>query len=170
VKIGTHLDEKGDIATPASESEFVAGQPVHLVTELDGAPSNTPVTVVWYGPTDQPVREETNWTREVEQALSFTASDTSAWKAGDYRAELWIANYRVKQEPFKIWKREPGCDPKPRGRPLQRHRAVLGPLLAGARRDRGARSAQRPLRRPAREAERSSGELDRARAQGLEQM
>jgi hypothetical protein len=106
VKIGSQIDEKGEIAGDGDEAEILAGQPVHVVTEIEGAPSNTPVTVVWYGPKDERVREETNWTQAGDKALTFHAFDTSAWKSGEYRAELWVGKNKVAQEPFKIGKGE----------------------------------------------------------------
>ena len=80
VKIGNDIYEKGQVTEGESEPQFVAGEPVHVVTQLNGAPDNTPVTVVWYGPKDQKVREETNWTREGETVVGFAAFDTSTWK------------------------------------------------------------------------------------------
>lgn len=46
--------------------------------------------------------EEINWTRAGEKMLAFTAPDTAAWKSGEYRAELWVADKKVQQAQFDI--------------------------------------------------------------------
>lgn len=94
-----------DLETPegAQENTTVhAGQPLYLVAEIKGAPARTPVSAVWFDPSNQEVRRETSWTTEGTSSIAFSVSDTAAWKSGEYRAELWVANEKVKQETFLI--------------------------------------------------------------------
>ena len=86
VKIGGTTDAENP-AVPSAAASIRAGNPVHLVAEIQGAPNRTPISVIWIGPNNQVVRRETNWTREGERSVAFAATDTSAWKSGNYRAE-----------------------------------------------------------------------------------
>lgn len=102
LKIGSGADAAAAMTRDGTEPTFPAGQPVHVVTEVRNAPSHTPVSVVWVGPDNREVRKEVNWTRTGEKVLSFTAPTTAAWKSGEYRAELWVADKKVRQAQFDI--------------------------------------------------------------------
>jgi outer membrane murein-binding lipoprotein Lpp len=90
------------MAVTAAEPTFHAGEPVHVTTAVANAPSHTPVSVVWVGPDNKEVRKEINWTRAGQTELAFTAPATSTWKSGEYRAELWVADKKVRQAQFDI--------------------------------------------------------------------
>lgn len=107
LKIGSGADAAAATTRVGTEPTFAAGQPVHVVTEVGNAPSHTPVSVVWVGPDNREVRKEVNWTRTDEKVLSFTAQTTAAWKSGEYRAELWVADRKVRQAHFDIQPIEP---------------------------------------------------------------
>lgn len=102
VRIGSGVDLKMAVADNGAEPNFSAGQPVYLVTEIQDAPNHTPISVIWVGPDNKEVRKETNWTQEGEQSVAFSVPDTAAWKTGEYRAELWVADKKVQQAQFGI--------------------------------------------------------------------
>lgn len=102
IKLGSGTDPTAVLAATAAEPTFRAGEPVHVVTEVQNAPSHTPISVVWVGPDNQKVRKEVNWTRAGQKELAFTAPTTTAWKSGEYRAELWVADKKVQQAQFDI--------------------------------------------------------------------
>jgi hypothetical protein len=102
VMIGSGADATTVVTAAMAEPTFPAGQPVRLVTEIQNAPSRTPISVVWVGPDNQKVHEEISWTQVGEKTLAFTAPNTAAWKSGEYRAELWVADKKVRQAQFDI--------------------------------------------------------------------
>lgn len=100
VKIGSSsLKMQND---PGKTEIIPAGQTVRLVTEIQGAPTHTPVSVVWFGPDNQELRKETSWTAEGVSSIAFAVADTASWQTGNYRAELWVADEKVKQQAFAI--------------------------------------------------------------------
>lgn len=102
IKLGSGTDPTAVVAATAAEPTFRAGEPLHVVTEVQNAPSHTPISVVWVGPDNQEVRKEVNWTRAGQKELAFTAPATTTWKSGEYRAELWVADKKVQQAQFDI--------------------------------------------------------------------
>lgn len=102
VSIGSDANIASGGLAEQPDRTFIAGHSVHLVTDIQGAPASTPVRVLWFGPDGQKISEEVIWTDRDGKRLGFTAVDTSAWTSGEYRAELWIADHKVKQEPFEI--------------------------------------------------------------------
>jgi hypothetical protein len=90
------------LAVTKSPDSISAGQPVKLVAEIRDNSSDTPVSVVWRDPDDKKVSVSTRWVKQGEKQVSFTEENTAAWKSGEYRAEVWVANEKVLQEPFGV--------------------------------------------------------------------
>jgi hypothetical protein len=69
---------------------------------VNDAPVGSSVKVIWFGPNDTKVGEESKAVASGEQHMDFTAQDTKAWNKGDYRAEIWAGDEKVNSEQFQI--------------------------------------------------------------------
>lgn len=106
VTIGSELSDDGSVMTGDTGDDFAKGQPIYLAMEVGDAPANQSVMVVWYGPGESKIGEETKQVSAGQKYLNFQASDTSSWELGDYRAEIWVGDEKVNQQMFQIV--EPG--------------------------------------------------------------
>ena len=102
VTIGSELAPDGSMVTGKTGDDFAPGQPVHVTMEVGDAPPTSAVKVVWYGPNETKIGEESKSVVAGQKYLSFTASDTASWAKGDYRAEVWIGDEKVNQQLFQI--------------------------------------------------------------------
>jgi hypothetical protein len=102
VTIGTETAADGSIPADKTGDDFAPGQPVVVAMEVGDAPANAAVKVIWFGPNDTKVGEETKTVTPGEKYLSFAATDTSSWLKGDYRAEVWVGDERVNEQHFQI--------------------------------------------------------------------
>jgi hypothetical protein len=102
VTIGHELGADGSMVTGRGGDDFAPGQPVHISMDVDDAPENTAVKVVWYGPGETRINEETKNVAPNQKYMSFSAADTASWAKGDYRAEVWIADEKVNTQQFQI--------------------------------------------------------------------
>lgn len=102
VTIGSELAPDGSMAAGKTGDDFAPGQPVHLTMEVGDAPPGSAVKVVWYGPNETKINEETKPVESGKKYLSFTAAETASWTKGDYRAEVWIGDEKVNQQQFQI--------------------------------------------------------------------
>jgi hypothetical protein len=102
VVIGHQLSADGTIAADQKGNNFTAGQPVIVAVRVGKAPVGTPVTVDWNGPNNQQVGNDQQVVSRGDQALSFTAKDTSSWGPGDYHADLSVGGQKVDTERFSI--------------------------------------------------------------------
>jgi len=100
--IGSEIAPDGTIPAGKGGDDFAPGQAVYLSMEVNDAPPTTPVKVIWYGPNDTKIGEESKQVTQGEKYLSFTASDTKSWAKGDYRAEIWVGDEKVNQQQFNI--------------------------------------------------------------------
>ena len=66
------------------------------------APANTPIKVVWMGPKQARIGEESKNTSAGQQYLTFTSPDTKSWAKGDYEVEIWFGDKKVATEKFKL--------------------------------------------------------------------
>jgi hypothetical protein len=101
VTIGHELGADGAIVTTSGGDDFAAGQAVHVAMTVNDAPQNSSVKLVWYGPNETKINEETKTITPGQQKLNFTANSTG-WAKGDYRAEVWIADEKVNTQQFQI--------------------------------------------------------------------
>jgi hypothetical protein len=102
VTIGSELAADGSMVPGKTGDDFASGQPVHLTMEVGDAPPNSSVKVVWYGPGETKIAEDSKPVVAGQKYLSFSASDTKSWAKGDYRAEVWIGDEKVNTQQFQI--------------------------------------------------------------------
>lgn len=100
--IGSELGPDGMMVAGKTGDDFAPGQPIHLSIETGDAPANSPVKIVWYGPNETKVGEETKNVTAGQKYLTFTAQNTASWTKGDYRAEIWVGDEKVNQQQFQI--------------------------------------------------------------------
>ncbi|HKR63431.1 MAG TPA: hypothetical protein VJZ00_06835 [Thermoanaerobaculia bacterium] len=102
VTIGHELAPDGSMATGKGGDDFAPGQPIYLSMEVGDAPANSQVKIVWYGPNETKIGEDTKPVAAGQKYLSFTSKDTGSWAKGDYRAEVWVGDEKVNQQQFQI--------------------------------------------------------------------
>ena len=102
IELGSALDPDGSLAVGKGANTFKAGDPVILSMDVAPAPANTTIKVVWVGPNEKKISEETKTTASGQKYLTFAATDTKSWATGDYHAEIWFGDRMVGQEEFKI--------------------------------------------------------------------
>jgi hypothetical protein len=102
VTIGKSVAADGTIAADQQGDDFAPGDPVHIVVGVGDTPAGSAVKVVWFAADETRLGEETKTVVAGEKNLSFTSGDTSAWKEGDYRAEVWLADEKVNTQQFQI--------------------------------------------------------------------
>jgi hypothetical protein len=102
VTIGSELAPDGSMVAGKTGDDFAPGQPIHLTMEVGDAPPASAVKVIWYGPNETKIGEESKPVVAGQKYLSFTAADTASWAKGDYRAEVWIGDEKVNQQQFQI--------------------------------------------------------------------
>jgi hypothetical protein len=102
VTIGSELAADGSMVTGKTGDDFAPGQAIHLTMEVGDAPPNSAVKVVWYGPNETKIGEESKTVVAGQKYLSFTAPDTKSWAKADYRAEVWIGDEKVNTQQFQI--------------------------------------------------------------------
>ena len=106
VTIGHELAADGSVTAGQGGDDFAPGQTVHLAMDVDDAPENTAIKVVWYGPNETKINEETKNVTPNQKYMTFSASNTSSWAKGDYRAEVWVGDEKVNQQQFQIVDKE----------------------------------------------------------------
>lgn len=100
--LGTELEQSGAVASDSAAERFAQGQPIHLAAEVNEAPQNATLRVVWYGPNGLLMGESVKQISGEQQYVNFTAQNTSEWVAGDYRAELWANDQKVGEQSFQV--------------------------------------------------------------------
>lgn len=100
--LGSALNDEGRIMLGASDNDFVAGDTIYYAMEVGDAPANASVTVMWYGPGNVMIGEETKSVTAGETYMHFQAPDTTAWAVGDYRAEIHTEGELAHSEDFNI--------------------------------------------------------------------
>ena len=102
VTIGKTVAADGTVPADQKGDDFAPGEPVHIAMKVNDAPPNTTVKVIWFGPHDTKVGEETKNIASGEKYLDFAAQNTKSWKKGDYRAEVWVGDEKVNQQEFNV--------------------------------------------------------------------
>lgn len=100
--IGSELGADGSMVPAKTGDDFAPGQAIHIAMEVGDAPATSPVMVVWYGPNETKIGEETKTVTAGQKYLTFTATDTKSWAKGDYRAEVWVGDEKVNSQQFNI--------------------------------------------------------------------
>jgi hypothetical protein len=102
VTIGHSTNPDGTIPQDQQGDDFAPGEEVHISMEVGDTPAGSAVKVVWYGPGETQVGEETKTVAAGNTYLAFQSSDTGSWAKGDYRAEVWIGDEKVNTQQFQI--------------------------------------------------------------------
>lgn len=102
VTIGKSVGADGMIAPENQGDDFAPGDTVNLAMKVADAPAGSAVKVVWYGPGETKINEETKPVETGAQYLTFQAADTGSWQKGDYRAEVWVGDEKVNTQQFQI--------------------------------------------------------------------
>jgi hypothetical protein len=102
VTIGHKVGADGTIAAADQGDDFAPGDPVYLTMKVGDAPAGSQVKVIWYGPGETKIGEDSKDVATGATTLTFQATDTAAWKKGDYRAEIWIGDEKVNQQTFNV--------------------------------------------------------------------
>lgn len=92
-------------ATPGAAAPaegLTAGEPIQISMDVADAPAGTTVTTYWYGPDNRPLAYESKTLGANQHLLIFKEENTFGWKAGDYRAEIWIGDRKLEEESFRI--------------------------------------------------------------------
>lgn len=100
--LGSQLAPDGSIMTGYTDNDFEPGDTIYYAMEVGDAPSGAMVRVVWYGPNNQLLHEETKPVTPGQTYLNFQAPDTAQWPVGDYRAEIWTEGAKAHEEDFNI--------------------------------------------------------------------
>ncbi|MEA2561455.1 MAG: hypothetical protein QOH06_2959 [Acidobacteriota bacterium] len=102
VTIGKSMNPDNTIPAEAQGDDFAPGDTVHLSMEVGDTPAGSAVKVVWFGPNETRIGDETKTVTAGEKYLAFHSADTASWAKGDYRAEVWIGDEKVNQQEFNI--------------------------------------------------------------------
>jgi hypothetical protein len=101
VTIGHSVGADGTIPTGQTGDDFAAGQPIHIAMKVNDAPAGTAVKVVFYGPGEKNVGEETKTVAGGEKFMTFERA-TKGWPKGDYRADVFTGDEKVNTQQFQI--------------------------------------------------------------------
>jgi hypothetical protein len=102
VTIGHKVGTDGMIAAEDQGDDFAPGDPIYVTMKVADAPAGTAVKVAWYGPGETKITEEEKTVNAGDQYLTFSATNTSAWQKGDYRAEVWVGDEKVNTQQLQI--------------------------------------------------------------------
>jgi hypothetical protein len=102
VTTGGALGADGAIASDKVGNEFAPGKPLYVAMSVGDTPADSSVKVVWYGPGDTRVGEESKTVTAGEKFMNFSAGDTAKWAQGDYRVEVWLADEKVASQDIHI--------------------------------------------------------------------
>ena len=100
-EIGSELAPEGNLMAGKTGDDFAPGQKVYYAMEVGDAPANSSVKVVWYGPGETKINEESKNVTAGEKYMNFQA-DTTGWAKGDYRVEAWIGDEKVNSQQFNV--------------------------------------------------------------------
>ena len=102
VTLGKNMNPDNTIPQDQQGDDFAPGDTVHLSMEVGDTPAGSQVKVVWFGPGETRIGEETKTVNQGDKYLAFHSTDTASWAKGDYRAEVWIGDEKVKTQQFNI--------------------------------------------------------------------
>ena len=101
VTIGHEVAADGTIPAGKTGDDFAPGETVHIAMKVHDAPAGTAVKVVFFGPGEKNVGEETKKVAGGEKFMTFNKA-TKGWPKGDYRAEVWTGDEKVNTQQFQV--------------------------------------------------------------------
>ncbi len=101
VTLGHEVGPDGAIVAGKTGDDFAPGEMVHLAMEVGDTPAGSAIKVVWFGPGEARLGEETKPVAEGAKYLTFHTK-TEGWAPGDYRAEVWVGDEKVNTQQFQI--------------------------------------------------------------------
>jgi hypothetical protein len=101
VTIGHEVGTDGTIPAGKTGDDFAPGSTIHIAMKVHDAPAGTAVKVVYYGPGETKVGEETKQVAAGQTFMTFN-KDTKGWAKGDYRAEVWAGDEKVNTQQLQI--------------------------------------------------------------------
>ena len=101
VTIGHEVAADGTVPAGKTGDDFAPGETVHIAMKVKDAPAGTAVKVVFFGPGEKNVGEETKTVAGGEKFLVFN-KDTKGWPKGDYRADVFTGDEKVNSQQFQI--------------------------------------------------------------------
>lgn len=101
VTIGHEVAADGTIPAGKTGDNFAAGETVNIAMKVKDAPANTAVKVVFFGPGEKNVGEETKNTAAGQTFMTF-AKSTKGWPKGDYRADVFTGDEKVNSQQFQV--------------------------------------------------------------------
>lgn len=106
VTLGHNMNSDNTIPADQQGDDFAPGETVHLSMEVGDTPAGSLVKVVWFGPGESRINEETKTVNTGDKYLAFHSGDTASWAKGDYRAEVWIGDEKVNTQQFQVVDKE----------------------------------------------------------------
>jgi hypothetical protein len=100
LKVGTELGTNGSVLD--NKDDIKAGERVYASIKVTELGIGTPIKAIWKGPHDARMFEEVKSVVAGASYLVFMAPDTTAWKPGEYRVEIRLADELGGKEDFKI--------------------------------------------------------------------
>ena len=100
IQLGSAVAENGRVAQ--ADTTVAPGEPVIVSMNVEELSNLTPVTVHWMGPDGGSVGYEVQFVKDEMDLLSFTNEQTQDWRAGQYRAEIWVNDRKVAEQPFTV--------------------------------------------------------------------
>jgi hypothetical protein len=102
VTVGKKVAADGSIAAGDETDDFAPGDPIYVTMKVGDAPAGSQVKVLWYGPGDAKLGEESKDVAAGATMLSFEQTKTASWAKGDYRVEVWAGDEKVNDQHINI--------------------------------------------------------------------
>ena len=102
VTVGKKVGADGTIAEADKSDDFAPGDPIHVAMKVGDAPAGSQVKVIWYGPGDAKLGEESKDVAAGATTLAFEQTKTASWAKGDYRVEVWAGDEKVNDQHINI--------------------------------------------------------------------
>jgi hypothetical protein len=101
VTLGHEVGSDGAIVAGKTGDDFAPGETIHLSMEVGDTPAGSAIKVVWFGPGDTRMTEDTKPVAAGAKYLTFSTK-ADGWAIGDYRAEVWVGDEKVNTQQFQI--------------------------------------------------------------------
>jgi hypothetical protein len=102
VRLGSQLNQEGGVPLGQASSTYNVGEPVHVAMEVDRVPANGQVRVVWFGPTNEQIGEDTRQVMQADRVINFAAPAEAISQPGQYRVEVYANNQLVQTDNFTV--------------------------------------------------------------------